>query len=301
MENFKLNKNILLTIFFSLVSIIIFINYEKIHCTKLGDLFFDKLLGLNSNCYERKKKGVINPSVENLGTRYLYVENKKLVKCPQNSMIIIVSGQSNSANFLKSFKKYKNKHYNYFEGKCYALSNPVLGAEGEMSSIIPAIAENLDIYENIIFITSGRGGYSIVKNDNKNFINYNVRALNELKKKNNYLRFFVWIQGESDIGNSNEYEKSFERIYQTILDTQKNKKNIELIITQTTRCKNVEDKLLRDVQKAISLSKNNTLEVINTDNLGNEFRYDDCHFNEIGIKKLSLEISNIIRKSVSNE
>ena len=48
------------------------------------------------------------------------------------------------------------------------------------------------------------------------------------------------------------------------------------------------------MQKAISLSKNNTLEVINTDNLGNEFRYDDCHFNEIELKR-SLEISNIIR------
>ena len=55
---------------------------KKIHCTKLGDFVFDKLLGLNSNCYERKKKIVINPSVENLGTRYLYVENKKIVKCP---------------------------------------------------------------------------------------------------------------------------------------------------------------------------------------------------------------------------
>ena len=87
MENFKLNKNIFLTIFFSLVSIIIFINYEKIHCTKLGDLFFDKLLGLNSNCYERKKKGVINPSVENSALD-IYMKIK-IVKCPHNSMIII--------------------------------------------------------------------------------------------------------------------------------------------------------------------------------------------------------------------
>jgi len=63
------------------------------------------------------------------------------------------------------------------------LSNPVLGAEGEMSSIAHALAKNLDISENIIFITSGRGGYSITNNDNKNFINYNIQALNELKKK----------------------------------------------------------------------------------------------------------------------
>ena len=145
MENFKSNKNIFLIIFSLVILIIVFFNFEKIQCTKLGDFVFDKLLGLNSNCYERKKKGVINPSIENLGTRYSYVKNKKIEKFPHNSMIIIVSGQSNSANFLKSFKKYKNKHFNYFEGKCYALSNPVLGAEGEMSSIIPAIAENLDI------------------------------------------------------------------------------------------------------------------------------------------------------------
>jgi len=49
------------------------------------------------------------------------------------------------------------------------------------------------------------------------------------------------------------------------------------------------------------LSKNSLLEIINTDELGNEFRYDDCHFNETGIEKLSLKISKIIRKSVLNE
>ena len=301
MENFKINRHIISIIFFLLSLTIILVNYKKLHCTKIGDIFFDKLLGLNSDCYERRNKGIINPHVKNLGSRYSYIENKKIVKCPHNSMIIIVSGQSNSANFLKSFKNYKNNHYNYFEGNCYALSNPVLGAEGEMSSIVPALAKNLDISENIIFITSGRGGYSITSNDNKEFIDYNIQALNELKKKNNYLRFLIWIHGESDIGNSKLYEKSFENIYQSILDTQNDSENIELIITQTSYCKNLGDKLLRDKQRAISLSKNSLLEIINTDELGNEFRYDDCHFNETGIEKLSLKISKIIRKSVLNE
>jgi len=116
-----------------------------------------------------------------------------------------------------------------------------------------------------------------------------------------YLRFLIWIHGESDIGNSKLYEKSFENIYQSILDTQNDRENIELIITQTSYCKNLGDKLLRDKQRAISLSKNSLLEIINTDELGNEFRYDDCHFNETGIEKLSLKISKIIRKSVLNE
>jgi hypothetical protein len=297
MAHSKIIKSIIIT---GTLFLIIFclINLKNLQCSKFGDFLFDKLLGLNSDCYERKIRGVINPHVKNQEARYAYTKDKKKINCPNNSIVIIISGQSNSSNFLKSFKRYKNKHVNYYNKKCYNLSNPSLGAEGEMSSIAPALASKLNNFKKIIFITSGRGGKSIVNSDdnNRNFINYNIQALKEMEKKNNYLKFFIWIQGESDVGNSQKYTENFNNIYDSIVSNSNNKENVQLIITQTTKCKSKEDKYLRAKQKEISLSKNKFINIINTDLLGNEFRYDDCHFNEKGIEKISEDLSNIIKK-----
>lgn len=297
MENFKLNKKFkFLFIFIGLFSIfLLFLNIQKIKCTKFGDILFDKLLGINSNCYERKIKGVIYPSIINKG-RYVNLKNKKIVKCPQNSKIILISGQSNSANFLKSFKKYQNEHLNYFNGKCYNLSNPVLGAEGEMSSLIPAIASKINVSQKFIFLTSGWGGMSVAGANSKDFITYNKEALDYLEKKDNILSFFVWIQGESDVGNSNHYYDDFTNMFDEITKDLKSKNNINLIITQTSRCFSKIDPNLRKVQKKISLERDKSIEVINTDKLGNNYRYDDCHYNELGIKILSDQIANVINK-----
>ena len=293
-------KNLKILIPLIVISIFFFIkiSYKNFQCTKYGNLIFDKIIGINSNCYERKLQGVVNPHIINSSGRYSYTDNKKVLKCPKNAIVVLVSGQSNSANFLRSKKRYKNKHYNYFDGKCYELSNPVLGAEGEMSSIIPAIANKLNNFEDIIFVTSGWGGLSIKDANDKSkiFINYNKNILEKLEKNNNYLKFFVWIQGESDADNSLDYIKNFNSMFANITKNLKYKKNIELIITQTTKCYNKEDENLRKKQKLISNSHNKLLIPINTDNFGDKFRYDQCHFNEFGIDKISFEISKIIKK-----
>ena len=297
----RIDIKIYLILIFFLISILFSIlNFKKTQCTKLGDFIFDKLIGINSNCYERKMAGIVYPWIINLEGSYAYTDNKKTFKCPKNAFVIMVSGQSNSANFLKSYKKYKNKHYNYYDGKCYELSNPVLGAEGEMSSLIPAIASKLDKYEDIIFFTSGIGGLSIKEANDKNqvFINYNKTSLEELDKKGNYLKVFIWIQGESDAGNSLDYINNFNSMYNKITRNLTSRNNIKLIITQTTKCKNKEDEILRKKQKIISYSRDALLKTINTDKLGNKFRYDECHFNDLGIEKIAYEISNIIKETI---
>ena len=302
MEISKINKTTGLFIFLSstVLILIIFLSIKHIKCSQYGDFVLDKLLGINSDCYERKVKGVVNPWVKNLDARYAYTKNKIVVECPKNSIVILVSGQSNASNFLRSKKRYNNKHLNYFNGKCYKLSNPVLGAEGEMSSLIPALASKLDKSKKIIFFTSGRGGMPMSHANHKNmvFINYNKNGLEELEKNNNILKFFIWIQGESDLGNSDNYVKNFEEMFENITKNLEHRKKINLIITQTSRCHDKQDSLLREKQKLISINRNKSIKVINTDKLGNEFRYDKCHFNQKGIEKISLKISNIIKELV---
>lgn len=294
-------KKIKPSLFFSVlfILIIIFNIYflRDVTCTKLGDLILDKLLGFNLDCYERKNKGVIYPRIKFLGPRFNLIEKKKLVNCPENSPIIILTGQSNSANFLKSKHIYNNIHVNFFNDNCYNLSSPVLGAEGEMSSLAPAIAHKINTDKKFIFITSGRGGISIedASISNQDFITYNIKALNFLKKKNNYLKYFIWIHGEANNGKTQNYYNDFIKIYNTISKLEQNQK-INLIITQTSLCKNEFDPVLNLIQIELSYKFNYFNDIIKTDDLNGDYRYDDCHFNELGLEEIASRISKLINK-----
>ena len=55
-------------------------------------------------------------------------KNKTRVDVLSKRDIIILFGQSNSANSVLSNNYSRSKHLNYFNKKFYRLSNPVLGA-----------------------------------------------------------------------------------------------------------------------------------------------------------------------------
>ena len=297
-------KKYLLSIFFIIILltslIILLSNESKIKCTKYGDLIIDKIFNFSTDCYERKLKGVIFPSIKFIGPRYNVLTNKINLECPSNSPVIILSGQSNSANFLKSNKKFRNSHFNFFDGKCYNLSSPSLGAEGEMSSLAPSIANKIISNKKFIFVTSGRGGISIEDASilNSEFINYNLEALRSLSQKNNYLKYFIWIHGEANNDNSLNYFDKFEILYEEIIKNQKNQP--KLIITKTSICKNKRDDVLNEIQKEISIKYSGISDLIDTDALSNNYRYDQCHFNQNGLEKISDNISNLIN-SLENE
>jgi hypothetical protein len=274
---------------------------SNILCSKYGDLIFDKLLGHNTDCYERKLKGVIYPSIKFDGPRFNLVNNKKKLDCPRNSPIVIISGQSNAANFLISKNKFNNKHFNYFNGDCYELNSPALGAEGEMSSVAPAIAQKIKTNKKLIFITSGRGGIPIENASipNKDFIKYNTNAINFLKKNNNYLKYFIWIHGEANNLNTLNYFENFISIFETIVNNTDNN-TVNLIITETSLCRNNPDPKLNQIQRKISHKYNKFEEVIKTDDLQEKYRYDNCHFNERGVEEISKRISKLINK-IENE
>lgn len=273
---------------------------SKIKCTKYGDFIIDKILNISTDCYERKLRGVIFPSIKFIGPRYNILNDKINFECPSNSPVIILSGQSNSANFLKSNKKFKNSHFNFYDGKCYNLSSPSLGAEGEMSSLAPSIANKITSNKKFIFITSGRGGISIEDASilNNEFIKYNLEALRLLNQKNNYLKYFIWIHGESNNKNNQNYLNKFKILYEEIIKNQKNKP--KLIITNTSICKNERDYILNEIQKEISIKYSGISKLIDTDSLSNDYRYDQCHFNQKGLEKISDNISNLIN-NLENE
>lgn len=226
-------------------------------------------------------------------------KNKTRVDVSSKRDIIILFGQSNSANSVLSNEYFRSKHLNYFNKKFYRLSNPVLGANGDKDSVAPAIAAKLKSKKPYIFLTNGWGGTSIYdwSHPNSMLVKYIKRNLKDLLKIHR-LKYLIWIQGESDNNTDVDYVKEFNLFKQNLLKgLNKNKiKKLKYIVTQTSICGSKRDEVLNRQQK--ELTKQPDITVTNTtDNLDINYRFDDCHFNKFGTEKIAVEIAKIINNS----
>ncbi len=240
------------------------------------------------------KKCKIFPSSERIQSG----KNKTQVDVSSKRDIIILFGQSNSANSVLSNKYSRSKHFNYFNKKFYFLSNPVLGANGDKDSVAPAIAAKLKSKKPYIFLTNGWGGTSIYdwSHPNSMLVKYVKRNLKDLLKIHR-LKYLIWIQGESDNNTDVDYIKEFNIFRNNLFSGISNKQLQEAkwIITQTSICGSKRDHILNAQQKKLA-QRDKVYVTKVTDSLDINYRFDDCHFNKFGTEEIAIEISKIINK-----
>ena len=242
----------------------------------------------------QSKKGKKFPSRERIQPD----RNKTRVDVSSKRDIIILFGQSNSANSVLSNEYFRSKHLNYFNKKFYRLSNPVLGANGDKDSVAPAIAAKLKSKKPYIFLTNGWGGTSIYdwSHPNSMLVKYIKRNLKDLLKIHR-LKYLIWIQGESDNNTDVDYIKEFNIFRDNLFSGISNKQlqKAKWIITQTSICGNKRDHVLNAQQKKLA-QKDKVYITKVTDSLDINYRFDDCHFNKFGTEEIAIEISKIINK-----
>jgi hypothetical protein len=237
--------------------------------------------------------------------RFSNTANKILKECTNNSDVIVIIGQSNASNSVSSEIKKSEKDLNYFEDKCYLLSEPVLGSTGSRESIASSLSSKINNRTSNIFLTSGWNGSSI-KEWSQPYSHLTLYVNNNLKKilKYNNLKYIIWIQGESDKNeldiNYIEHFKIFKKNILKGISPNKFEK-LKFIVTQTSRC-GVDDKPEPNIylqQKELGKVFDDVLVTNVTDSLGLDYRIDGCHFNSFGVDIITDEISQIINKDYS--
>ena len=311
-----LTKTLIFIIFFLLI-IFYSSNKENLRCTKFGEKFFDDILGFNiahQRCMELAKYKILKENSEdkikltNLDkntfklnlVRFDDISLKKNVKCPKNRDVIVILGQSNAANHLTNFKKIiPSNNLNYFNGKCYLLSDPVLGATGIDNSMVPALSKKILNKKPIIYLTYAYAGTSIKdwSKENSPLTNYANENILKISKTNN-IKYIIWIHGEADAYRDIDYKTHFLKFKKNLLKNLKQKdiKKIKFILTQTSICgydTEMRDKKLNEHQKKLGKIKNIYVTEV-TDNLDFNYRHDKCHLNAFGIKAVSSEIADLI-------
>ena len=101
-------------------------------------------------------------------------------------------------------------------------------------------------------------------------------------------------QGEADNGRSGHYEGAFHELMKKVRGLSK----APIYLSQVSYCNNDIDSTLLSIQQSLITSNAFVLRGVNSDTLGDKYRYDSCHFNRDGLKKLAdLWVDALIKKS----
>jgi len=195
--------------------------------------------------------------------------------------------------------------HNYFDGKCYVASSPLLGATGQGGDFITLLADLLisnGTYKNIVIIATAVEGSPISRWGRHGDLNESLIVLiNEVQTKFQ-ITDVIWHQGETDASTqfsttAKVYVASFQSLVATLTEQ---KVRAPIFISIATRWCQAGAKWTEANPVALGQRKlidnQNIFLGVDTDKLVNlKDRYDTCHFGESGQIKTAEALADSIR------
>ena len=272
-------------IFFSILIILLFyINFK----------FDNSKYDLNQSEYPREGNEI------NFHT-YKY----KKINCDllNNHISFLIFGQSNAANSLKLNWTKNNNFINlmFFNNKCYELDDKTLGSTGVYFSLWKKFAQeiNISLNTNAIILNKSIDGTSIEQwsKDDMHILSFMIDEIKNYENKfNKPLDFIVLILGETDgflKTSKQDYITKLNDTLNSIYLASNYKKKPFILMSNTSGCYNKTNLDILDAQIEFAKLNSNVSIFMNTDNIGMEFRYDGCHYNQKGA---SIIINSLVRK-----
>lgn len=237
------------------------------------------------------------------------IEMLKPTITPQ-TITAFVFGQSNATNNAgQKFFATSQRAYNYWDGKYYLAQDPLLGADGTSGSVWTLLANKLidqKAADQVILIPAGvgRSSVNVWKKGGALYAMVDAR-LRSLQSDGLIVTHFLWHQGEIDNPVSGfsglglaEYQTGMEQLINL---TKSYFPNSKFFVALVSRCGTFSpiSQPLQAVQRHLT-----TIDGVylgpNTDDIGLEDRYDDCHFSGSGTEKhASAWLTSIVMSKTS--
>ena len=237
--------------------------------------------------------------------RLTHYPGKTQVECPiqaRDTGVLLILGQSNAANHgqRKFTTQYPNHVVNYFDGRCYVASSPLLGATDVGGEFITPLADQLiakGIYRDMVIIANAVGGSEISRWQRDGDLNDALIALIKHVQTKFQITDVIWHQGESDARHTTAkvYVSSFHSLVGTL--TQLNVR-APIFISIASMCHpgaewteanpvTIGQRMLIDNQRVFLGVDTDTLIELKD-------RYDACHFSETGQTKTAKALADSI-------
>jgi hypothetical protein len=235
------------------------------------------------------------------------LSGKTKVQCPvqtAKTLVILVIGQSNAANGQgqRNVSSYGDKVINYFDGKCFIASSPLLGNDGTAGESWTMLGNKLiasGIADRVILAPSAVGGSNIRRwiagGDIYPIV---LNAISSIKK-NYKITDVIWHQGESDYffkTTKIEYQNMFESLVNYL---RVNGISAPIFVSVASKCnepKWVPNNSVTEAQRALPDPRAGIYPGVDTDALlGPYDRFEGCHIDYTGQQKFTDAMLKILQ------
>ena len=210
---------------------------------------------------------------------------------PEEAVVIVTGGQSNAANTNPVPSTAGPVVSVWFEGECFEASDPVLGAGGKDGSLWPMLGERVAqaLGRPVLLINGAIGGTQV-----SDWLDPRPGYYAALKGRIDSARaagyppdLIIWHQGETDAAVQDDMAIFLAELGMLVDRLLADAPEARLYLFQTSKCvgekrdQGVEE--IRMVQRAVAEKRApRVIPGMDTDQLGNDFRWDTCHFNSHG-------------------
>ena len=220
------------------------------------------------------------------------------VPCPDNDAVVVVTGgQSNAANDYESAPPadHNAQTFMFYDGKCYKLQSPVLGASGEADSLWPSLGDklNIEVGRPVVFINGAVGGTQIGDwlDDRSRYLERLAHQILLARKLGFKPNFVLWIQGETDAAvqlDPTTYAREQEALITKLDSWGATNSNTKWVIYRSTHCTNRPNNGPAIELSLSKLASKDDRIVLGPEVTGYEdsFRRDGCHLNTRGRDRL---------------
>ncbi|HWG04421.1 MAG TPA: sialate O-acetylesterase [Beijerinckiaceae bacterium] len=204
--------------------------------------------------------------------------------------VILTFGQSQMANEGASDGLFVPKsgvfNFNWLDGHCYVARDPLLGTTMDRSNFTTRLADHLvrsGVYDRVLLVPIAHGGTMISQwvPGSEMFRRISV-ALHGLNKHSIVITHALWQQGESDAGktSTDDWIIRFDAMVSALRLAGM---SAPIFVAQSTRCASPPNETIRAAQRAVVDPSKNILPGPDTDAMGSEYRWDDCHYSAEGL------------------
>jgi hypothetical protein len=221
------------------------------------------------------------------------------------AIVAFVFGQSNAGNHGgQRYAAGSPNIYNFWNGKYYVAADPLLGSTGFAGSVWVLMANKLikeGVADQVVLVPAGISDSSITHWRPGGRLNRMLESqLHSLRDSGLVITHFLWHQGESDNperGGSatplTDYEAGMKEV---ITLTKSHFPASRFFVAIATRCgvSNSPSQALQDIQRGLG-RLDGVVVGPDTDVIGLEDRFDDCHFSQSGLDKHSNGWLDVLR------
>lgn len=205
--------------------------------------------------------------------------------------VFLIFGQSNGANSGSTpfTPKQRVLNFNVFDGQCYVAKDPLLGAterSGNFASRLGDMLIEQGCFDTVVLAPISVGGSRIEEwttgGARHRRLQVAIQRAHELGLRFTHL---LWHQGETNAGhgpNGEVYAKCFMNIYRAVRSYDV---DAPVYVAQATVCRSPPNEIIRSAQRSVVNPALGIYPGPDTDRIGPELRFDDCHMNEAGLVK----------------